>query len=68
MASVLGLTAKRDDYAYGGGMNSSERQAEDVRQAVADFKRAMELRGELNLRVARRDTSILRAGDRKSVG
>lgn len=43
-------------------MNSSERQAEDVRQAVADFKRAMELRGELNLRVARRVTSILRAG------
>lgn len=43
-------------------MDLSEKQAEDVRKAVADFKRAMELRGELNLRVARRVTSILRAG------
>ena len=54
---------KMDGYAMlGVGMDLSESQAEDVRQAVADFKRGMELRGELNLRVARRVTSILRAG------
>lgn len=43
-------------------MDVSENQAQGLRQAVADFKQAMELRGELNLRVARRVTSILRAG------
>ncbi|HEY9163267.1 MAG TPA: hypothetical protein VIN57_01560, partial [Magnetovibrio sp.] len=37
-------------------------QTEEVRQAIADFKRAMELRGELNLRVGRRVTAILRTG------
>ncbi|PCI40518.1 MAG: hypothetical protein COB46_06705 [Rhodospirillaceae bacterium] len=43
-------------------MDLSDTQAEEVRKAVADFKKGMELRGELNLRVARRVTSILRAG------
>ena len=43
-------------------MELSDKQADEVRKAVADFKKGMELRGELNLRVARRVTSILRAG------
>lgn len=43
-------------------MDLSDKQADDVRKAIADFKKGMELRGELNLRVARRVTSILRAG------
>lgn len=41
---------------------AGEKQSELLRQAVADFRRAMELRGEVNLRVARRVTSILRIG------
>jgi len=40
----------------------SEQQVEATRRAIADFKRAMELRGDLNLRVARRVTAILRTG------
>lgn len=43
-------------------VNITENEAAEMRQAVVDFKRAMELRSELNLRVARRVTSILRVG------
>ena len=43
-------------------MDITENEAAQMRQAVVDFKKAMELRSELNLRVARRVTSILRVG------
>ena len=43
-------------------MQLTEPQHREIRQAVADFKRGMEIRSGLNLRVARRVTAILRIG------
>ena len=43
-------------------MQLTEEQHTKSCQAVADFRRGMEIRGNLNLRVARRVTQILRTG------
>ncbi|MBF0255033.1 MAG: hypothetical protein HQL47_00940 [Gammaproteobacteria bacterium] len=43
-------------------MQLSGEQHLAIRQAAADFKRSMEIRSSLNLRVARRVTAILRIG------
>ena len=43
-------------------MDLVEEQQDQVRLAVADFRRAMEIRGGLNLRVAKRVTLLLRTG------
>ena len=43
-------------------MELSEDQHIEVRQAVVDFRRGMEIRSGLNLRVAKRVTLMLRTG------
>lgn len=43
-------------------MNLTEEQHNEICQVVADFRHGMEIRNNLNLRVARRVTQILRAG------
>ncbi|MGD8674124.1 MAG: hypothetical protein PVH86_12440, partial [Thiogranum sp.] len=43
-------------------MQLAEEQHTQICQVVADFRRGMEIRGNLNLRVARRVTQILRTG------
>lgn len=43
-------------------MDLTEQQHEEIRQAIADFRRGMEIRSSLNLRVAKRVTLMLRTG------
>lgn len=43
-------------------MELTEEQHAEIRQAVADFRRGMEIRSSLNLRIAKRITWILRTG------
>ena len=43
-------------------MKLSEEQHDEIRQAVVDFRRGMEIRSGLNLRVAKRVTLMLRTG------
>lgn len=43
-------------------MNLTEEQSEAIQQAIADFRKGMEIRSGLNLRVAKRVTIMLRTG------
>ena len=43
-------------------MKFTEQQHAEVRQAITDFRRGMEIRSSLNLRVAKRVTLMLRTG------
>lgn len=43
-------------------MELTDHQVQQLRQAAADFRRLMEIRSKLHLRVARRVTTILRVG------